>query len=81
MMARAQHAAAVQQGNTDLHDDKAFQTGGSKHGTIPPGSTLTQLCHEELSHGPCKKFPGRTAAVVLVLKQHDNPVAHNSRAG
>lgn len=73
MIARAQHTAAVQQGNTDLHDDKAFQTGGSKHVTILPGSALTQLCHEELSNGPCKKLPGRTVAVVLVLKQHDNP--------
>lgn len=81
MIARAKHTAAVQRGNTDLHDDKAFQTRGSKHVTIPPGSALTQLGHEELSRGPCKELPGRTVAVSLVLKQHDNPVARNSRAG
>lgn len=52
MIARAKHTAAVQRGNTDLHDDKAFQTRGSKHVTIPPGSSLTQLCHEGLSRGP-----------------------------
>lgn len=80
MIARAKHTAAVQRGNTDLHDDKAFQTRGSKHVMIPPGSALTQLGHEELSRGPCKELPGRTVAVSLVLKQHDNPVARNSRA-
>lgn len=72
-MARDRHTAIVEQSNTDLHCDKAFQPHYFKQVKMLPGIRLTQFCSKEHNPGPCQRI-----VVFSIRKQWNYPVALSS---
>lgn len=65
MMARDRHAVIIEQSNTDLHSDKAFQPHYFKQVKMLPGFILTHFGSKEHKSGLRQKF-SRTIIVFPV---------------